>query len=253
MSVLRSFLSGTKGVAGSLIVHGALAAIACVSLTKVTGTGSGGQAGSGDGAPRSFSAAFHQDEARVEGNRTPDAFQFDRVSDDEPVVIDLQRPLIPFDAFAAQSPGDSVPVSDASLPSDPTAARFPADLRGARLPQAAEAGGSGARPGAIGVGPGAGSGDKGGEGAGPIQVYGPHPDYPREARRHSIEGVVVVELSIRADGSCSVKRILQSSGSPVLDEAVVGTVATWKYKPATEGGRPVTAVERIRFVFQLSK
>ena len=241
-----------KGLTGSLLVHGALAAIACVSLTQAAG---GGRSGSGNGTSAfpAFSAAFHQHESRVDGERHPDSYQFDRISDDEPVVIELQRPLIPFDAFSLPSPGDTLPIPDASLSSDPLAGRFPAELRGVRLPPAAESGGSGPRPGPIALGSGTGSGDKGGEGAGPVQVYGPHPDYPREARRHSIEGVVVVELSIRADGSCSVNRILQSSGFPVLDEAVLATVSTWKYKPATEGGRPVTAVERIRFVFQLSK
>jgi TonB family protein len=260
MSTLPTFLTRVKGLAGSLLVHGALAAIACVSLTKVTGGGRGGQAGGDPGAPSipGFSAAFHPDEPRVDGQRTPDAFQFDRVSDDQPVEIDLQRPVIPFDAFAVPFPGETLPLPDPSLPADPSTARFSSDFRRARLPQA-QAGEAGSRPGPIGVGPSAGSGtgkstgDGSGEGAGPVQVYGPRPDYPREARRQSIEGVVVVELSIHADGSCSVNRILQSSGSPVLDEAVVGTVATWKYKPATEGGRPVTTIERIRFVFQLSK
>ena len=222
-----------------------------------------GQRGRGDGFPSlpAFSASFHEDERRLDGLPAPDSFQFSPLTHDDPFEVDYQMPSIPFDAFAVNMPGETIPVFESTPPSE-SPARFAAELRGARLPNPNQ-GGTGPLAGAIGAGSGESSGegsgkgdgvgDENGDGVGAIQIYNPRPAYPREARRQSIEGVVVVELSIRSDGSCSVNKVLESSGSRVLDEAVVATVATWKYRPATEAGRPVTSVERIRFVFQLAK
>ncbi len=60
-----------------------------------------------------------------------------------------------------------------------------------------------------------------------------------------------MELAIDADGSCSVKRLLESSGFASLDDAVQATVRHWKYRPADADGRAATTTKRIRFVFKL--
>ena len=71
------------------------------------------------------------------------------------------------------------------------------------------------------------------------------------ARSRNIEGSVLVELAIAVDGSCSVRRILESSGFTPLDEAVQKTVLHWKYRPADADGRPETTTKRLRFTFRL--
>jgi protein TonB len=267
MKKLVAVLSPLKGMGLSVVLHGGLAALALVTIAQVRPGGSGGQHGDGNGLPAGFQASFHDAGEKVDGAPMPDVRDAGPVVDDASVTqIDPERPSIPFDAFSVDvRPSD--PSAEPTDFTDPTSARFPATVRGAALPKGSSGDAGGTAPGegkgvlagspsegkGQGNGSGAGVGDGSGEGQGALQVYSPHPVYPREARRQLIEGVVVVELAVHVDGSCTVNRIIQSSGSQVLDDAVLGTVGTWKYKPASEGGHPVTTIEKIRFVFQLSK
>ncbi len=81
----------------------------------------------------------------------------------------------------------------------------------------------------------------------------PPPAYPSDARRRNIEGSVLVELAIARDGSCEVRRVVESSGFVSLDEAVEKTVVQWKYRPADVDGRPESFTKRLRFTFRLSR
>ena len=262
---LRVLLGRARGVIGSLLLHGGLAALACLSLVRIQGgSRGGGEGGQGNGLPplAGLKAGLHQEPERLNAECLPDETRFGPVTDLDPVPVDLSRPSIPFDAFPVEVREESLPVADAGLPPDPQTGRFSAELRGARLPSApsapGEAGGTGALAGPVGTGLGSGSGQGTGDGAGDatdaVLVYAPdHYEYPREARRQSIEGEVVVEITIRVDGTCAVNRILQSSGSRIFDEAIYKMVSSWKYKPATQGGRPVPTIDRVRFRFQLTK
>jgi TonB family protein len=269
MTYLKALLARTSGMTVSLLVHGALAAVACVSLTRVQGGSWGGGRGEGGLASElpGLNAGFHEEKQFIDGQPVPDRAQFGPVADSEPVEIDLSRPPIPFDAFTVDVQGETLPVPDLQVPTDPPAERFAAEIRGARLPNsssAAATGETGRAGGAAGqtgpVGPGQGSGSSAGSGDGKgdatdaVLVYAPQNyEYPREARRHSIEGEVVVEISIRVDGTCTVNRIVQSSGSSIFDDAIHRMISEWKYKPATQGGRPVPTLDRVRFRFQLTK
>jgi len=269
MTYLKAFLARASGMTVSLLVHGALAAVACVSLTHVRGGSWGGGQGEGsDAAARpGLSAGFHEENQVIDGQPLPDRAQFGPVADREPQEIDPARPPIPFDAFSEDVPGETLPVPEPGVPADPQTERFAAEIRGARLPGSAsstatgEAGRGGETPAAagpvgagLGSGSGTGTGDGRGEGTDAVLVYAPQNyEYPREARRHSIEGEVVVEIAIRVDGTCTVNRIVQSSGSSIFDDAIHRMISQWKYKPATQGGRPVPAIDRVRFRFQLTK
>ena len=61
------------------------------------------------------------------------------------------------------------------------------------------------------------------------------PAYPQQARQHNIQGTVVVQAKIGADGKLAGVRVL--SGDPTLAAAVEPVLKTWRYeegKPATE-------------------
>jgi protein TonB len=45
--------------------------------------------------------------------------------------------------------------------------------------------------------------------------------------------------------------VTQSSGSPRLDQAAISIVSRWRFRPATENGRPVEARLFANVVFQL--
>lgn len=114
----------------------------------------------------------------------------------------------------------------------------------------------------VGVGPAGGGSGAQGQGAltypglpGELAGRGfPKPDYPVEARRRGETGTVVVELEIRADGSVGRIRVLEEPGYPMLREAALAAaekLRDHRFKPATRDGRPVSWVAPIRYQFFL--
>ena len=66
------------------------------------------------------------------------------------------------------------------------------------------------------------------------------PRYPDAARKAKISGKVVLQAVIKKDGSVGDIQVLQSPGSKFgFDEAAIAAVKQWRYKPATQNGRPV--------------
>ena len=116
------------------------------------------------------------------------------------------------------------------------------------------AGGNGRRTDA-GAGSGSGHGGNGGELTQPQYRLNPKPPYPVVARRMGQQGVVVLRVRVRPDGSVAEAELVQSSGSALLDESALRTVReSWRFVPAHRDG---TAVESwvevpIRFVLETS-
>lgn len=75
------------------------------------------------------------------------------------------------------------------------------------------------------------------------------PKYPRAAFDKKIEGAVVVELLIDAEGRVAQARVVQSV--PGLDEAAVECVRKWRFKPALKNGQPVATVAQAPIVFKI--
>ncbi|GIX21961.1 MAG: cell envelope biogenesis protein TonB [Gammaproteobacteria bacterium] len=66
-------------------------------------------------------------------------------------------------------------------------------------------------------------------------------NYPEEARRRGLEGTLILEVELDRDGSIVEVNLLQSSGSPVLDEAARRIVhLAAPYPPFPEALREVT-------------
>jgi TonB family protein len=111
-----------------------------------------------------------------------------------------------------------------------------------------------------GAGPGVGPGSGGGEGGGPFRPgSGIEPprllrevkaDYTEDARRAGIEGDVVLEIVVRADGSVgevSVQRGLNRG----LDQRAIAAVRQWRFAPATRHGAPVDVIVEVGVQFKL--
>jgi periplasmic protein TonB len=107
-----------------------------------------------------------------------------------------------------------------------------------------------------GIGPGSGGGTGGGPyrpGSGitpPSVLREVKPDYTQEARRRGIEGDVVVEVIVRADGSVGQVRLLQGLGAG-LDQRAIEAVRQWRFSPAHRHGTPVDVVVEIAVEFKL--
>jgi len=97
----------------------------------------------------------------------------------------------------------------------------------------------------------------GGTGTGPVMDYdtpprpikSPRPQYPQEAFIKKIEGTVLVEILIDAQGRVSRARVVQSV--PMLDAAALQTVYQWVFMPAMKHGRPVPTLAHIPVAFRI--
>lgn len=69
------------------------------------------------------------------------------------------------------------------------------------------------------------------------KISGANPRYPQEAKSARIMGAVAVRLVVSAAGDVIATRVL--GGPPMLYEASVTALKTWKFKPLTWNGTPV--------------
>lgn len=80
----------------------------------------------------------------------------------------------------------------------------------------------------------------------------PRPSYPFAARRMGLQGKVVLNVEVLAEGLCGQVSVHQSSGHEMLDNAALQTVKTWKFIPARQGGNAVTKWFKIPIQFSLN-
>jgi protein TonB len=76
------------------------------------------------------------------------------------------------------------------------------------------------------------------------------PPYPLEARQLNVEGEVIVEVTVSAEGKVESARAI--SGPPELRDAAVEAARQWTFTPTTLNGEPVRIVGTIKFAFRRS-
>jgi protein TonB len=109
-----------------------------------------------------------------------------------------------------------------------------------------------------GAGLGAGSGGNTGGGlrkigggvSAPVLLYQVEPQFSEEARKAKAAGNVVVNLWVDDKGNPTHVRVLRGVGMG-LDEKAVEAVKQYRFKPAMEGGKPVTVEMNIEVNFQI--
>lgn len=77
------------------------------------------------------------------------------------------------------------------------------------------------------------------------------PVYPAYARRHGIEGRVVLNVTVTPDGKAEDVSVAQSSRYEVLDEAALEAVRKWRFHPARENGRAIESRLKVPVTFRL--
>lgn len=97
--------------------------------------------------------------------------------------------------------------------------------------------------------------------AGPVEIAGAsadssllyrvEPEYPEAARQQNIQGTVVLDVHIGADGAVQDVRV--GTGSPPLAQAASDAVKQWKFKPRLVNGRPVEMQTRVTMKFRLAQ
>jgi len=77
------------------------------------------------------------------------------------------------------------------------------------------------------------------------------PTYPASCRRRGEQGLVRLEVEVRADGSVGRITVLQHAESPKLAEAAIAAIRQAAFAPATLDGQPIDALVVIPVRFQL--
>jgi protein TonB len=75
------------------------------------------------------------------------------------------------------------------------------------------------------------------------------PQYPAIARAARIQGTVVLQATIAKDGAIQNLRVI--NGPPMLQQAAIDAVRSWRYKPYLLNGEPVEVETTINVVFNL--
>jgi protein TonB len=81
----------------------------------------------------------------------------------------------------------------------------------------------------------------------------PPPSYPPLSRRMSEEGRVVLRVRVGVSGNSQDIRIHSSSGFPRLDDAARVAVRGWRFLPAMQGGKAVSAWVLVPLNFSLDQ
>jgi TonB family protein len=77
----------------------------------------------------------------------------------------------------------------------------------------------------------------------------PAPDYPQVARRAGLQGLVKIQVRIKADGTVVVEKVLE--GEPALVEAAEAAIRQWRAQPEEISGKKVDVISTMTFNFQL--
>jgi len=84
----------------------------------------------------------------------------------------------------------------------------------------------------------------------PKVVSAPSPPYAQDARKNQIQGVVLLEATVDANGLVTEVRLVKSL-YPSLDESAMTTVRTWRFAPAMKDGNAVATRLPIEATFTL--
>jgi protein TonB len=84
----------------------------------------------------------------------------------------------------------------------------------------------------------------------PEQTKRVNPPYPPEAQAANVQGVVIMEATVGADGKVTNVRVLRSI--PLLDQAAMDAVRQWEYAPTLVNGVAVPVVMTVTVNFTLT-
>jgi len=81
-------------------------------------------------------------------------------------------------------------------------------------------------------------------------LYQPKPDYPPLARMARIQGTVILQAILSRNGTIEDLKVI--SGPPLLVQAALNAVKTWRYQPTLLNSEPVEVLTEIDVTFTLA-
>jgi len=76
------------------------------------------------------------------------------------------------------------------------------------------------------------------------------PRYPSQAARRNLSGYVIVEFTIRPDGTVTNPKVVDAEPKRVFDTAALQAIKRWKFKPKLVDGKAVVQYASQKFSFQ---
>jgi protein TonB len=87
---------------------------------------------------------------------------------------------------------------------------------------------------------------------GPEVLYTKRPEYTAGALQVKLQGAVLLEAVVRADGSVGAVRVVRSLDDRFgLDQKAIDAVRQWRFRPATLAGTPVSMAVLVELTFRL--
>jgi protein TonB len=71
------------------------------------------------------------------------------------------------------------------------------------------------------------------------------------SKRHGEQGLVVLRVLVKSDGSAGAVEVKSSSGFPRLDQAAADAVKSWHFNPATNDGKVVDEWYQVPIPFKI--
>jgi protein TonB len=90
----------------------------------------------------------------------------------------------------------------------------------------------------------------GGKISAPSKVNNVPPVYPPMAKQARVEGTVILEATISAQGRVTDVKVLR--GIPLLDNSAIDAVRQWRYTPTQLNGTPVPVIMTVTVNFRLN-
>jgi periplasmic protein TonB len=161
----------------------------------------------------------------------------------------------------AVQPPEKTPVPQLEMPVETDAAKI-LSAAGLSVTALAAPGGDGR---GTGLGRGRGQGLESGEDSGfggaqpvggdvtsPVLLKKVQPRYTSAAMVAKLQGAVVLEAVVKADGSVGALRVQKSLDAKLgLDEAAIEAAKQWAFKPGTRRGQPVDVIVTLVLEFRL--
>jgi protein TonB len=86
----------------------------------------------------------------------------------------------------------------------------------------------------------------------PVPIHQERPQYTQAAMAARLEGTVLLETIVLADGSVGDVKVVRSLDSTLgLDDEAVKALKQWTWKPGTRGGQPSSVSVQIEMTFTL--
>jgi TonB family protein len=190
-----------------------------------------------------------KDKITVPVSKPPQLETPKEVKNDPPPI---QQVNIPAKILASAS--DTLPGAIEAPPGPPT------------LSQGSGSGGGAGTGNGTGIGPGSGSGlgpgSGGGTGGGvyhpgngvtwPSVIREVKPQYTSDAMRAKVQGTVVLECVVKADGTIGDVQIVRSLDPTFgLDQEAIKAAKQWRFKPSMRLGEPVPVLVRLELEFTI--